>query len=528
MNLQINGTLLVGGNELSGTADAIHAINPENNLRLEPAFGGATDADIRAACVLAADAFSHYRNTRPDQRAALLDCIADEIEAIGTVLVDRAVLETGLPAARIESERTRTASQLRLFATHVRKGNWLGVRMDSAQPARLPLSRSDIRLQYVPLGPVAVFGASNFPLAFSVAGGDTVSALAAGAPVIVKAHSAHPGTSELVGKAIQRAVARCNLPHGVFAMLHGSGHHVGTALTADPDIKAVGFTGSRAGGTALMKVAAGRDVPIPVYAEMSSINPVFLLPVALRQRSAELAAEFVSSMTLGAGQFCTNPGLVIAVESVELSQFINVAGNAIEQSSAQVMLTSGIYSAYEERSRQLSEHIDVTLCASSAHNHAANRGRARLCVVSADAFMKDPMLSDEAFGATSLIVRCHSEEQVLQLAQSLEGQLTATLQMEDADILFATKLVKILEQKVGRLLCNSFPTGVEVSDAMVHGGPFPATSDGRSTSVGTSAIQRFLRPVCYQDMPEALLPDALQSSNPLSVPRMIDGRLETT
>ncbi len=523
MNQQINGALLIGGNELRGTGEAIYAINPENNQRLEPAFGGATDADTRAACALAAEAFSVYRQTTLDERAAFLECIAEEIEAIGPALINRAVLETGLPASRIEGERARTTGQLRLFAQHVKSGSWLGARVDTAQPARTPTARPDIRMQHVPVGPVAVFGASNFPLAFSVAGGDTAAALAAGATVIVKAHSAHPGTSELVGKALQRALTRSKLPAGVFALLYGSGHQVGTALVADPDIKAVGFTGSRAGGTALMKVAANRDVPIPVYAEMSSINPMFMLPVALRYRADSLGKELVASMTLGAGQFCTSPGLVIAVDSPELTQFINAASSAVRDSTAQVMLTPGIHAAYEKSSLQLSEHSAVSVCAEGQRSAEFNRGQVRLCVVSADDFNRNPVLAEEAFGATALIVRCHTEEQLVQMASALEGQLTATLQLENGDRELAEKLLHVLEHKAGRLLCNSFPTGVEVCDAVVHGGPYPATSDGRSTSVGTAAIERFLRPVCYQNLPDELLPRALQAGNPLRVPRRLNG-----
>ncbi len=524
MNNQINGTLLIGGNELSGMAGSINAINPKTNQTIEPAFGGATDADIRAACSLAGEAFDSYRQTPLELRARFLECIAEEIASIGSALIERAELETGLPASRLDSERTRTINQLQLFAECVRQGSWLGVRVDSAQPARVPLPRTDVRMQYMALGPVAVFGASNFPLAFSVAGGDTAAALAAGAPVVVKAHSAHPGTAELTAKAIQRAVSQCRLHPGVFAMLHGNGHHVGTALTADPDIKAVGFTGSRSGGTALMQVAASRKVPIPVYAEMSSINPVFLLPAALRNRADSMASDFVDSCTLGAGQFCTSPGLIIAIDSVDLTRFIDAASELIRQTAPQVMLTPGIHAAYESSSSRLSHHSAVSLCAEGVSSHACNRGQCRLCTVSADAFMHDAMLSEEVFGATSLIVRCHSEEQMRQLITSLEGQLTATLQMEDPDLSLARKLLPALEKKVGRILCNGWPTGVEVCHAMVHGGPYPASADGRSTSVGTAAIERFLRPVCYQNLPDALLPDALKVSNPLTVPRLLDGQ----
>jgi NADP-dependent aldehyde dehydrogenase len=411
------------------------------------------------------------------------------------------MLETGLPQARLQGERARTCGQLRIFARTVLAGEWLDVRVDQAQPARQPLPRADLRQRQIPLGPVAVFGASNFPLAFSVAGGDTASALAAGCPVIVKAHSAHPGTSELVGQAIVRAVQQCGLPAGVFALLFGSGREVGQGLVSNPHIKAVGFTGSRAGGLALCHSAQQRAEPIPVYAEMSSTNPVFLLPAALQARGEVLAQGFVASLTQGAGQFCTNPGLLVAVQGPALEQFVATAAELLQHSAAQTMLTPGIWAAYQDGVDSLSRHASTV--AKGVLPTGPNQCQAQLLRVSAAEYLANPALQAEVFGAAALIVQCRDEAERLQLAEALEGQLTATLQLDDDDIALARSLLPVLERKAGRILVNGWPTGVEVCDAMVHGGPFPATSDVRSTSVGTAAIQRFLRPVCYQDLPDA-------------------------
>ncbi|WP_150814491.1 aldehyde dehydrogenase (NADP(+)), partial [Pseudomonas fluorescens] len=382
------------------------------------------------------------------------------------------------------------------------------------------------RQRQVPLGPVAVFGASNFPLAFSVAGGDTASALAAGCPVIVKAHGAHPGTSELVGRALARAVKLCGLHEGVFSLLFGSGREVGIALVTDPRIKAVGFTGSRGGGIALCNAAQARPEPIPVYAEMSSINPVLLFPAALQSRAEALAQGFVASLTQGAGQFCTNPGLVIARQGPDLERFIQSAAQLLQRSPAQTMLTPGIFKAYEAGISALAEHAHADTVAVGLKGETPNQCQAHLFVTRASEFLADPALQAEMFGAASLIVQCANDEQIRQVIENLEGQLTATLHLDDADVESAKALLPTLERKAGRLLVNGWPTGVEVCDAMVHGGPFPATSDARTTSVGTAAILRFLRPVCYQDFPDALLPAALKHSNPLQLRRLLDGQRE--
>jgi alpha-ketoglutaric semialdehyde dehydrogenase len=518
------GSMLIGAQAVYGTGGTHRAIDPATGTPLEPAYGMGTQADVERACALARQAFDSYRETSLERRAGFLETCADEIEALGDALIERAMLETGLPRARLVGERARTTGQLRLFADVVREGSWLDARIDPALPARTPMPRSDLRQRHIALGPVAVFGASNFPLAFSVAGGDTAAALAAGCPVIVKAHNAHPGTSERVGTAIRRAVERSALPEGTFSMLFGPGREVGRALVADPRIKAAGFTGSRSGGMALMQVAAERTEPIPVYAEMSSINPVYLLPHALKSRAEALGRAFVGSLTLGAGQFCTNPGVLLAIASQELDAFVATAARALKESAPGVMLTPGIHAAYERGVSALAGRDEVATLARGPLGDGPNRCQAAWFAVDADAFLAEESLQTEVFGASSMLIRCRDAAQLAEVSERLEGQLTATLQMDDADADLARALLPVLERKAGRILANGWPTGVEVSHAMVHGGPFPATSDSRCTSVGTLAIRRFLRPVCYQDLPPGLLPEALRDGNPLKLWRRIDGQ----
>ncbi len=398
---------------------------------------------------------------------------------------------------------------MKLFANLLREGSWNDVRIDKALPERAP-PRPDLRMRMIGLGPVAVFAASNFPLAFSVAGGDTASALAAGCPVVLKAHSAHPGTSELVGRAVVKAVELCGLPAGVFSLLTGSGNGIGQELVRHPAIKAVGFTGSRSGGVALMAVAAARPVPIPVYAEMSSINPVFLMPRALAARAEEIAAGFAGSLVLGVGQMCTNPGLVIGVGGPDLDRFANAAAQALAGGVACAMLSPGIAGSFQRGITQLAEHADVKTLALAPQSEG--KGAPALFVASGAAFLSQHALSEEVFGPASLLVACKDIAELHQVAESLEGQLTATLQLDDGDLDLAHALLPVLERKAGRILANGFPTGVEVCSAMVHGGPFPSTSDGRSTSVGTGAIVRFLRPVSYQNLSQALLPEVLRDN----------------
>ncbi len=524
--MTLEGKLLIGQQAVSGSSDPIQAVDPATNQRLDPVYAGGTPREVDQACELAWAAFDRYRETALEDRAAFLETVASEIEAIGDALIERAVAESGLPRARIEGERGRTCGQLRLFAGVVRAGEFLDVRVDPAMPDRQPMPRADLRQRHIALGPVAVFGASNFPLAFSVAGGDTASALAAGCPVIVKAHSAHPGTSELVGRAIQAAVKACGLPEGVFSLLFGSGREVGQALVADPRIKAGGFTGSRSGGLALLGVAQQRPEPIPFYAEMSSINPVFALPAALEARGQAMAEGFVASLNMGAGQFCTNPGLVIAEKGPALDAFVEAAGEAVRHSASQTMLTPGIHDAYAHGVDTLAGSGKAREVARGQTGEGANQCQPGLFVTTASDFLADAALQAEVFGATSLVIECDGAADVRRVAEHLEGQLTATLQMDDADLDAARALLPTLERRAGRILVNGWPTGVEVCHAMVHGGPYPATSDARTTSVGSAAIQRFLRPVCYQALPDALLPEALKEANPLGLNRLYDGKRE--
>lgn len=520
--MALTGQLFIGRTRRA-TARTFQAADPARNTSIEPAFSAASIEDVQQACELAWTAFDGYRALPTERRAKFLESIADNILGLGDELLQRAHVESGLPLARLTGERGRTVNQLKLFASELRRGGWHAVHIDPALPTREPLPRSDLRQRQIPLGPVAVFGASNFPLAFSVAGGDTAAALAAGCPVIVKGHSAHPGTSELVASAIIAAAHTCDMPDGVFSLLNGNGQEVGGALVAHPHIKAVGFTGSRNGGLALMKIAAARPEPIPVYAEMSSINPVLLLPHALQERATSIAQGFIGSLTMGSGQFCTNPGLLLALEGAELEQFIAAASPLLSQAPATLMLTAGIHSAYRKGVEQLSANEQVTTVAQGQSAASDNCGQPVLFSVTADAALGDSSILQEVFGAASILVRCRDEAQLHEVLEHLEGQLTATLYLSDADQAMAQRLLPILERKAGRILANGWPTGVEVCHAMVHGGPFPATSDSRSTSVGTRAIERFLRPVCYQDIPQALLPEVLRDGAQQQLPHRLDG-----
>jgi NADP-dependent aldehyde dehydrogenase len=530
--MEITGENLIGATRLMGQGMPFRAWNPAEGCEIEPVFYSADQAEVGQACALAASAFETFRSTTPAQRAALLEAIADNLAALGDALIQRAAMETGLPVARLQGERMRTINQLKMFANLVLEGSWIDARVETAMPERQPLPRPDLRMQSIPLGPVAVFGASNFPLAFSVAGGDTASALAAGCPVIVKAHPAHPGTSELAGRAIQAAVEQCRLPAGVFSLLTGTSNELGAALVSHPAIQAVGFTGSRQGGLALMALAARRRQPIPVYAEMSSINPVFLFPAALAQRGADIARGFADSLTMGAGQFCTNPGIVFGIAGDTFDRFCADAANNVSAKPPVTMLTRGIHEAYERGVGKLVSHAELDMLARGAAGNESGGNSGSKCMgtpalfrTSAKKFTAAPELSEEVFGASSILIECTDLREMLDAAQRMEGQLTATMHIDPADYDSARRLVPILERKVGRILVNGYPTGVEVSPAMVHGGPYPATSDGRSTSVGTAAIYRFVRPVCYQDMPQALLPNALRDGNPANIWHRRNGEL---
>ena len=521
---ELRGRSLIGFSLGSEQGSAFHAVNPADATELPPAYYSASLADVDAAARLAEDAFLVYSRVPGKARAAFLRTIASRIDALGETLALRLVQETALPAARAQSEMGRTCAQLRLFADVVEEGSWVNARIDPALPERKPLPRPDLRSMLRPLGPVAVFSASNFPLAFSVAGGDTASALAAGCPVIVKAHPAHPGTSELVGAAVRESVREHGLPEGVFSLLFDAGIEIGTALVQHPAIKAVGFTGSRAGGLALMKAASSRIEPIPFYAEMSSANPVFVLPGAMRERGEQIAASLHASITLGAGQFCTKPGMVVLNNDDMADSFAAKLREMVSASPQFTLLNRGIQSAYQRGSGERAAQAQL-LAQGRAGDASGFHVTAAAFEVSGDELAANSSLSDELFGPSTLLVRSSSREQLLDIARGLEGHLTATIHGTPQDLADYRDLVEILERKAGRLIFNGFPTGVEVSHAMVHGGPYPATSDSRTTSVGSMAIFRFARPVCFQGFPGDALPPELQDPNPLGIWRLVEGKL---
>ena len=525
--MSLYGCSLIGSKLGAAGGAVFYGSNPATGEALEPGYYTASAQDVVQAALLAATAFSTYGNLNGAAKGKFLRSIAAGIEERGTEIITRAGLETGLPEARLRGELARTTNQLRLFAGVVEEGSWVNARIDRAEPERKPLPRADIRSMLKPLGPVAVFGASNFPLAFSVAGGDTASALAAGNPVIVKAHPAHPGTSELVGQAIRESVKACGLPEGVFSLLFDAQIDVGTQLVVHPLVKAVGFTGSPVAGKALMKLAASRPVPIPCYAEMGSVNPLFILPGAMHTRSAAIASGLQNSFTLGSGQFCTKPGLVFIPEGSDGDSFTQLLKTGVEGLPAQTMLASNIGEKYAAAVLERSEESGVRLAAKSAaaESNLATRQPVTLFASEVPVLLSESSLAEEVFGPTTLLVAYSSREEILAAAEALEGHLTATIHGTEEDLASHRDLIAVLESKVGRLLFNGFPTGVEVCHAMVHGGPYPATSDGRSTSVGTQAIFRFARPFCYQDFPDSALPAELQNGNPLGLTRMVNGVL---
>ncbi len=482
----------------------------DHTFESEPAQGPAssfsvgTAADVDRACRAAEEAFWSYGYSTRKARAAFLEAIAGEIDARGDAITAIGTAETGLPEARLENERGRTVGQLRLFAGHILDGAYLDRRHDEALPDRQPLPRPDLRLMQRPVGPVAVFGASNFPLAFSTAGGDTAAALAAGCPVVVKGHSSHPGTGEIVADAIHAAIGKTGVHPGVFSIIQGNSHDVGAALVTHPLIRAVGFTGSLAGGRALFDLCAARPEPIPFFGELGSVNPMFLLPCAVAARGADIGKGWAASLTMGAGQFCTNPGIAVVLAGADGDAFVESARAALAEVGPQTMLNDGIAAAYREGRERVAGDSGVREILTSVCDR--RNATPYLYETSGEHWLANDELGEEVFGPLGLVVRCDSEEQMEAIARSLDGQLTATLHMDDADAELAGRLMPILERKAGRVLANGFPTGVEVADAMVHGGPYPASTNFGATSVGTLSIRRFLRPVCYQNIPEALLP----------------------
>ncbi|HXO32590.1 MAG TPA: aldehyde dehydrogenase (NADP(+)) [Candidatus Acidoferrales bacterium] len=517
---------LIGFRDGNGSGEPFYATDPTNGRPLQPGYIAATPQEVELAALLASEAFTAYGRVPGPERGAFLRKVAAKIESIAGDVVERAGQETALPQARLQGETARTCAQLRLFAELAEEGSWVAARIDRADPERKPAAKPDIRSMLRPLGPVVVFGASNFPLAFSVAGGDTASALASGNPVIVKAHAAHPGTSELVGQMVRESVRECGLPEGVFSLLFDGGSDVGTALVKHPLVRAGGFTGSRAAGRVLMDVAAARPEPIPFYAEMSSTNPVFILPGALRQPGEPIAAGLYASFTMGAGQFCTKPGMIFLQPGDEAASFTDRLRQLVAASAPFHLLTERIHSSYDSALADRKADSSVTLLAEApkAPQAAGFAVGSALFETDAATFL-EAHLDTEIFGPTTLLVQNLSRDQILAIAHSLDGHLTATIHGTEQDLHDFADLIAILENKVGRLVFNGFPTGVEVCHAMVHGGPYPSTSDGRSTSVGTQAIFRFTRPVCYQGFPDEALPQELKNANPLGIWRMVDGQM---
>jgi NADP-dependent aldehyde dehydrogenase len=502
------------------------AIDPSSGDELQGDFYAAGLDEVDAALNLAEKAFEVYRYIDKKTKAAFLRSIAEEITALGDELIERATGESGLTAARLQGERGRTTVQLNLFADLVEEGSWVEAVIDCALPERQPAPRPDIRKMLVPMGPVVVFGSGNFPLAFSVAGGDTASALAAGCPVVVKAHPAHPGTSALVAEAIKKAAKKHDLPEGVFSILYDDGYTIGEALVKHPKTKIVTFTGSYKGGMALLKLAQERDEPIPVFAEMGSVNPVVLLPQALENRYAQIAEQYAASIALGAGQFCTNPGLLIAIKSAGLNKFKKALGEAIEKISSSTMLTTGICKNYLKLSEEMLNEAGVSVIgrAGNLNKDNANQALPLIAEVSASSFIVNPKLKEEVFGPYSLLVVADYEVQMQQVLDALRGQLTVSVVADEIDLKKYKTLINSLTNIAGRIILNNVPTGVEVVNAMQHGGPFPATSDSRFTSVGTGAIKRFVRPVSWQNWNNDLLPDELKDGNPLEIWRLVDNK----
>ncbi len=526
MIMNLHGHCFIGDQLSTGTGETFRAVSPLDSSPIAPEFyrAGAKEAD--AALELAEAAMAVFGQTTGAERAAFLERIAGEIIALGDALISRAHQETGLPEARLIGERARTAGQLCLFAQIAREGSWVDARIDTAIPDRQPLPKPGLRRMLVPIGPVVVFGSSNFPLAFSVAGGDTASALATGNPVVVKAHSGHPGASELVAGAVRRAVEACRLPAGVFSMLHGVGKDLGQALVRHPLTRAVGFTGSRKAGRALFDAAAARPEPIPVFAEMSSVNPLFILPGALRERASRIAEGLRASMTSGVGQLCTKPGLVFGVRGAGWDEFQDVLARSLEAVAPATMLHAGIWQSYYDGLTQVSATPGIELVARSKETADAKQTHGQAVVMRTDLanFLNRRELAGEIFGPFALTISAPSLDELQTAARSLEGQLTATVHGTSEDLAQARPLLRLLERKAGRLIINGFPTGVEVCPSMHHGGPYPSTTDVRFTSVGTAALYRFVRPVCYQDFPQELLPDALKDGNPLGIARLVDGK----
>ena len=523
--MTLTGHHYIAGREAAPHGHLFHAFNPTTSAQLEPAFGDATHAEADEAMQAADGAFDALRLATPETRAKLLDTIADEITALGDALLERAHAECALPMARLTGERGRAIGQLKLFAGLIREGSWANACVDHAIPDRQPLPKPDVRRVMLPIGPVVVFGASNFPFAIGVIGTDTVCALAAGCPVVVKGHPAHPGTCEMLARAVLTALHKVGLPAGSFSLLHGKGNDIGTTLTKHPLTQAVAFTGSLRGGRALMDVAAARPHPIPVYAEMGSVNPVFVLPGALKERASKIAEAYVGSVTMGVGQFCTNPAVVLGLQGDDLNQFISSSAALAAKVAPQTMLHRGICEAYDAGTAvwQTVKGLQLAGESETPSSETASQAACRIFTTTIDVLEANAELRSEVFGPCSIIAKCASLEDLLRYANSLDGQLTATIQGTEQDLRDFAPLIRVLERKVGRIIFNGFPTGIEVCPSMHHGGPYPAASHSFFTSIGTGSIYRFVRPVCYQGFPDEALPELLKDSNPRSALRIVDG-----
>jgi NADP-dependent aldehyde dehydrogenase len=513
----ILGTQLIGGREAASKHGHFHAVNSSDGKPLSPAFGEADPAEVDEAMRAADSAFDAMRHASAEKRANFLEFLAEEILALGDVLLQRAFAETALPMARLTGERGRAVNQCRQFAALIREGSWAHLSVDHAQPDRKML---------VPVGPIVVFGASNFPFAIGVVGTDTVSAFAAGCSVVVKGHPAHPGTCELLGRCVMAALQKAELPEAAFSLLQGRSNDLGRALVEHPLTQAVAFTGSLKGGRALMDLAAARPHPIPVYAEMGSINPVFLLPGAMKERAAKIAEAYVGSVTMGVGQFCTNPAVVLGLEGSDLQEFLQGAAQHAALVPAQTMLHRGICEAYEAGTAVWSTLEEVSLVAEGAQGSSQDgQATCRIFTTSLEQLEANEELRREVFGPCSIVTRCRDAGDMLRFARALEGQLTASIHGTPEDLRQHAELIRILERKVGRIIFNGFGTGIEPCPSMHHGGPYPAASHSFFTSIGVDSILRFVRPVCYQGFPQDCLPSTLTDANPDKAMRLINGSL---
>ena len=522
----LHGKQIIGSQKLSAESDEVFfGIDPRTGENLPTEFHEATTGEIDAAVLAARVAFDPFRRTSAEQRAQFLEAIADETEVLGDSLLERASAETGHPLDRCAAERTRSVNQARLFAEFIREGSWVDARIDTAELDRKPIPKPDVRSMMLPVGPVAVFGASNFPIAISVLGADTISAFACGCPVVIKAHPAHPGTCEISAQAILSAAEKCNLPDGVFSMVHGRGHEVGIELVKHPELAAAAFTGSLVGGRALFDVANSRPNPIPFYAELGSVNPIFVLPGALENDGVDRVAEgYITALTTGVGQFCTNPGLVFGLGSETWERFAAASQKKVSQYLPQTMLHAGIHHAYVSGVERLKEKSELILTSESSQAPVPEKAEAGcyLFRTNAAGLGANPDLYEEIFGPVSTLVECAAPEEMEKFAEQLDGSLTASVHGTEDDLQTYRGLVSVLERKVGRLIFNGYPVGLEVCHSMHHGGPYPATCHSHFTSIGTRCINRFVRPVCYQNWPQSVLPPELQDDNPMGIMRMVD------